>query len=853
MILEEHGDVPSGPAGERLAVGIRLLCVGTDPDRLATTASRLEARDDAFEVETARSAVATLERLAEDREYHCVVSESALDETDGLGLLRSVRDREPDVPFILLAGEGDAPVTSEALAAGVTDVVDLDGSRESDPYAVVAHRVRNAVDRHRAERIARQTTKAVDVVDEAMAFFDDCGDLVYANEAYGRLFGETPDAVVGTALGTRFADAERARFETDIHPTVLERGRWTGDARARTTDGREFLAEHVVYRFADGGYLHQAADISAREMRERRLTSFRQAIEHAGHAVMLTDTDGTIEYVNPAFEEMSGYTREEAVGETPALLNSGAHDAAFYDDLWETITDGDVWEGELVNERKDGSHYTISQTIAPIADGDGDRLGFVAINTDITERKERERELAFFEQAMEQIGTGMAAYDEHGRIRYANEHYAQLLGSTREDLLGRHICTVNPDFVREQFPAYWGSFERGETRTRETIHERFDDGTQVPVSTTTTRVRIHDTDYNIGTISDITERKERERDLRTFRQAIEHAGHAVMLTDTDGAIEYVNPAFEADTGYSKDEVVGKTPSILKSGEHDEAFYTDLWETITGGEVWESEVINRRKDGDRYHLEQTIAPIVADDGEIERFVAINTDISDLKEQERELKRQNERLERYGRTVAHDLRNPLNVLEARIEYLETNDVESLDEHCETMHQSIEKMKTLIDELLTLAKHGQTVLEPSALSLEEVAATAWSQSETRTATLLVDDSMLLMADETRLDELFGNLFRNVAEHVGADATVRVGTLDDGFYVADDGPGIPEDERERVLDLGYTTAEEGTGFGLAIVNEIAEAHGWSVRITESAAGGTRFEISQVDRVESAGTRHDE
>jgi PAS domain S-box-containing protein len=325
-----------------------------------------------------------------------------------------------------------------------------------------------------------------------------------------------------------------------------------------------------------------------------------------------------------------------------------------------------------------------------------------------------------------------------------------------------------------------------------------------------------------------------------------------MLTDTDGRIEYANPAFEEVSGYAREEVVGETPALLRSGAHDEAFYADLWETITDGEVWENEVVNRRKNGDPYHLEQTIAPIVADDGEIERSVAINTDISDLKNQERELKRQNERLERYGRTVAHDLRNPLNVLEARIEYLETNEVESLDEHCETMYQSIAKMKTLIDELLTLAKHGQTVLEPTALSLEEVAATAWSQSETRTATLLVSDSVLLMADETRLEELFGNLFRNVAEHVGPDATVRVGTLDDadGFYVADDGPGIPEDERENVLDLGYTTAEEGTGFGLAIVNEIAEAHGWSVRITESADGGTRFEISQVDGVESASPR---
>lgn len=875
---------------------LRILYVDGDEDRLERTRTRLEAHYEGFTVHAIGTMAAALDRL-DELTYDCVVSDYDLGETDGISFLRAVRHRDPDLPFILVTDSGTERIASRAISAGVTDYLRRDA--ETDLYVILSNRIRNAVDQRRAERMARRVTKAVDIVDEPMAFFDADGRLDYANEAYGRLFGEPPSAVVGTSLEARFAADERDRFETEIRPTAHEMGRWTGTAQARRTDGDEFPAEHSLFRLVDGGYLHRATDISRQESREARLASFRKALEHAGHAVTLTDTDGTIEYVNPAFEAQTGYTSAEAVGETPSLLKSGTHDDAFYEDLWETIVDGQVWEGELVNERKDGTRYTISQTIAPIEDVDGEHVGFVAVNTDISDRKERERDLAFFEQAIEQVGTGMAAYDEDGTIRYANERYAELLGTSREALVGTHICTVNPRFSRDRFRTYWDSFEDGETRVRETIHERFDDEEQFPVTTSTTRVRIHDTDYNIGTISDISEQKARERDLRTFRQAIEHAGHTVVLTDTDGTIEYANPAFEDQTGYDREAVVGETPALLKSGKHDDAFYADLWETIQSGEVWEGEVINQDANGDHYHIDQTIAPITTDDGEIERFVAINTDISSLKEHEQELERQNERLERYGRTVAHDLRNPLNVLESRLEYLEQTDDGHLGDHCGDLYQSIDTMKTLIDELLTLAEHGQTVLEPSAVSLSGTATAAWEQTETGAATVDVGESLELRADETRLEELFGNLFRNAVEHgsTGSQssesagdvrrsdapaspsgsqrdsddavehgstspdsqarqdavehasdaAAVRVGSLPDteGFYVADDGPGIPEGEREQVLELGYTTAEDGTGFGLAIVNEIAEAHGWSVTVTESEDGGARFEITGIEPVD--------
>ncbi|WP_336136422.1 sensor histidine kinase [Natronomonas amylolytica] len=223
-------------------------------------------------------------------------------------------------------------------------------------------------------------------------------------------------------------------------------------------------------------------------------------------------------------------------------------------------------------------------------------------------------------------------------------------------------------------------------------------------------------------------------------------------------------------------------------------------------------------------------------------ALEAERAELAARERELERQNERLERFTHIVSHDLRNPLTVAAGRLE-LARQDGDS--EHLDAMETALERMETLIDELLALARQEQTIDDTDWVSLSMVANNAWATVDTKAATLQVDDDDLTVkADSGRLQQLFENLFRNAIDHAGEDVTVRVGGLSDtaGFYVADTGPGIPEAERDDVFTYGYSTAEDGTGFGLAIVSEIAEAHGWEITLTDSEEGGTRFEISGTD-----------
>ena len=204
-------------------------------------------------------------------------------------------------------------------------------------------------------------------------------------------------------------------------------------------------------------------------------------------------------------------------------------------------------------------------------------------------------------------------------------------------------------------------------------------------------------------------------------------------------------------------------------------------------------------------------------------------------ERELTHERDRLSDFASLVSHDLRNPLNVATGRLELVDAEGDDA--DHVDAVMDALARIDELIDDMLTLAQLGTDAVEPTRVDFETVVADAWDTIETDDATLTVEGSGRLVADASRLRQLFENLFRNCAEHGGS--TVRVGLLPEGFYVADDGPGVPDDERERVFESGYTTSETGTGFGLRIAAEIMEAHGGTVSLTDSESGGARFEVT--------------
>jgi len=216
------------------------------------------------------------------------------------------------------------------------------------------------------------------------------------------------------------------------------------------------------------------------------------------------------------------------------------------------------------------------------------------------------------------------------------------------------------------------------------------------------------------------------------------------------------------------------------------------------------------------------------------------LKDVTEQERyrlELENQNARLEQFTGMVSHDLRNPLNIAQGNIDLArETGE----DEPLETVKTALDRMEELIGDLLALARQGKPIDETERVSLAETAGSCWEMVDVADAELVVEGDLELASDPDRLQQLFENLFRNAVEHGGDDVTISVGPFDNesGFYIEDTGPGVPADDRDEIFESGYTTSRQGTGFGLSIVQEIVEAHGWTISVTTGAAGGARFEI---------------
>ncbi|MFB6211867.1 MAG: ATP-binding protein, partial [Halobacteriales archaeon] len=345
----------------------------------------------------------------------------------------------------------------------------------------------------------------------------------------------------------------------------------------------------------------------------------------------------------------------------------------------------------------------------------------------------------------------------------------------------------------------------------------------------------------VGFQEDITERKERTQELRQYERIINTIQEAACIYDEDARFVAVNEYLAEFYNTTPEALVGQSSNLIpqirarKDGDPFQELLDGDREEVHG--EFEGEF-----PGVGYEvLAYQLTPLEID-GDIQGVVGVAYEVTERKERERELKQRNRQLDEFTSVVSHDLQTPLSVAEGRLELAQE---ECDSDHLDDALSAIKRSQELIDELLTLAREGTELGEIESVALSEVVEQSWQTVDTANATLVTDTDRTVRADRSRLQQLLENLIRNAIKYGGEDVTVTVGTLADGFYIEDDGPGIPADERERVLDAGYSTDDDSTGFGLAIVNQISEAHGWTISVGESEHGGARFAITDVTVVE--------
>jgi PAS domain S-box-containing protein len=336
-----------------------------------------------------------------------------------------------------------------------------------------------------------------------------------------------------------------------------------------------------------------------------------------------------------------------------------------------------------------------------------------------------------------------------------------------------------------------------------------------------------------------------EEQRRMLAQLFESTSDVVwMFSDDWEEVIFVNDAYEDLWGRSTEGLERDGTDFLE-GVHpdDREALRAAMERISGGEPTEVEYRVNPEQGYRRWVWSRGRPIYDDDGEITRVAGVSRDVTERKRYEEALRRQNERLDEFASIVSHDLRSPLSVAQGRVRL--ARDGCDCDEHLDPIADAVERMGSIVDDTLTLARQGRAVDDLEWVDAGSLAEECWRMvgAADTDATLEIDEPFHLRADPDRLRHVLENLLGNALDHGSDDLTVLIGPTDGtGFYVEDDGPGIPPGEREEVFDPGYSTTEDGTGFGLAIVRRVADAHGWDVDIAEEANGGARFVFSEVE-----------
>ncbi|MFC7186340.1 GAF domain-containing protein [Halorubrum yunnanense] len=840
-----RGSEPAG-GGPR-----RVLFVDDEPGAADLAATHVERLVDGIETVTYTAPDDALAAVEAGR-VDCVVSDFDMPGSDGLELLTDVRAVDPGVPFVLFTGKGSEEIASEAISAGVTDYLQKGAGR--DRYEMLANSVANALDRRRAERDLREVNAKVTALH---AFATD----VAACERVDDVFERTVAAAEGILEFNRCVTARRR-----------------GDALVPAALSESVTDDEVrTFEVGEGVVGTTAAE-------ERTMVVDNISVDPA-------DPD---QLEDPENCDRSGAARADASA------------------VADPVTD-DIRSAISVPIGSYGVLQAVSDGYAAFDDGDVEFAELLAahaadaieqIETENALRTERDRLTALFEDLPLPAARTAVSDDSERRLNATNDAFERTFGHSATDHDYREIRdAIIPEGADRYDPE---EIVERDAVSRLEVRRRTTDGLRdfilhaIPV-------RRSDETVLYSLYADIAEQKRVERTLRNLHEttremfrgedrekiaALATRAAIDILEFPNSAVRLYDPEAEEllPTAISKEATaaLGERPAF-GSGDG------RIWEAFDRGEPVVVDDLNAVDTDVGYGELRSLLVVPLDDHgamplgsrepgffddtaiQLAQVLAANVTVAldcaertaQLRDRDAALQREIDRLEKFAGLVSHDLRSPLTVAVGRLELVRelVDDPAAIDE-LDQIGEAHDRMSQLIDDLLALARQGQTVDEPESVDLAEAAVRAWGTVDTAGATLdAPDGSVAVDADPERLRTLLENLFANSVEHgptggraepddsvepdstgsraepddsvePGAtepDVTVTVGALSDGFYVADDGGGFDVDP-EEALEYGTSSDPHGSGFGLAIAREIATAHGWAISIDD--VDGARFEF---------------
>ncbi len=471
-----------------------------------------------------------------------------------------------------------------------------------------------------------------------------------------------------------------------------------------------------------------------------------------------------------------------------------------------------------------------------------------------------QRENALLSAILDTVGALVLVLDARGRIVRFNRQCERLTGYSFSEVAGRYVWDL---FLRpaevETVQAVFAGIQAGNFPTSNVNHWLTRDGERRLISWSNTALLddAGSVEYVVATGLDITHRRRAEDEMRILSRAVQQSPSTVVITDTAGNIEYVNPKFTEVTGYSADEVLGRNPRLLKAGEQPTRYYGVLWETIRGGEEWRGEFCNRKKNGELYWEMASISPIRNARGTITGFLKVGEDISQRKRVEEalhqrtaELEARNAELDAFAHTVAHDLQNPLNVIAGFAEVLERDHDGLSDEeqrhYLQTIARNGRKMSNIVEELLLLASVRMANVEKHRLDMASIVSSVQARlsdmiEEHQAQVALPDSWPAALGYAPWIEEVWANYLSNAIRYGGRPPRIALGAeVQAGgtvrFWVRDNGAGLAPGEQAKLFQP-FTQLNQvhagGHGLGLSIVRRIVEKLDGGVGVESEGAEG--------------------
>lgn len=678
---------------------------------------------------------------------------------------------------------------------------------------------------------------------------DDEGQFEYVNAAFVDLVGYDRETLIGSSMALIKSSEAIDRSETHLGRVLSSNGpdNVQFEIEVQPKQGEPIICEDHMGVLPYNGKSFEGSvgilrDITEQKERETMLRRYQYVYESALSGIAITDLDGKLIDVNPAFLDMWGYDNEDDVIGRPATDMWDDPEQAM--SVLETITEQGRREDELKAVRADGSTFYARGVNSHLTDNDGNPIGVIGFFFDITDRKEREQEIkqtsSVLRTIVENLPMGVLVEDTERNVLMTNDQLGETLGVPidSEELIGRN-CAAMAEDINDLFADPEG-FIQGITDRLE--QRKLIQNEELPLADGRVLARdyvpytLPEGEAHLWLYRDITARKQQQHALERSNRFLEQTQNVAGVGgwEMDLCTESLRWTDEVYRIHGLD--MDLEPTVKDAIEHyhpeDQATIEDVLEQLTTkGEPYDLELRIVTTD-DEVRWVHTRGKPLYEDGEI---IGARGTFQDITEQ---MKRE-QRLEEFASVVSHDIRNPLNVATGRLA-LAAEECDST--HLDDVKKALTRIETLVDDLLTLTRNNQEVTDPHVVDLAAVAAECWETVETPQATLENNIDQRVFADKSRIKQVFENLFRNAVEHGGADVTVTIGELDDGFYIEDNGQGIPADEHDNIFENGYSRATDGTGFGLSIVEQVVNAHDWQIRMTDGAAGGARFEITNVE-----------